>query len=876
MSHRLHPITSLLLLVATLTACALPGGPAAPTATTALTPGPTATRGAGAATPTRAAASSPSPAATATRAAPAPSAPVLAVPREFANSKTAELGALQQAQPSLKIEKTADGAAAAARLDAGQATWAVVDTAQAAAGGSPLCVTAYVPIVHYTSEIEDITTQRLRAAYLGQDWPGPVLYSGDVATLRRLVGVDSLGSRVSALPSWKDVINRVAGDRSALAYVPWSEVDARVKALSLDGKSIAVDGMQGYGRGDGWWLTAGGDRFPGVYAAASKQLACAVKEPVTFLAAGDVLMGWFVNEIYIAKQGPEYPFQRIRDLFQSADIAFANFENPMSTRGVMENKGLMFRASPAAVKGLTYAGIDVVNLANNHLGDYGPQAVLDTLDTLRQNGIGYAGAGKNRAEARSPWITTTKGIKVAILAYNEIEPGYFAATDSKAGTAWIEPDNVANEIKQAKQQADFVIASFHWGIEYTAQPNDRQQQLARRAVEAGANLVVGHHPHVVQAAGFVGNVYVNYSIGDFVYSQPTRPATGEGIILRAVIDGKTLRQVQMIPIYIDRAQPYVISPVEAKLMMARIFDASREIKGMPPSTEQTLPPATAAPPPSAPVKERLAMVRLDGQRSDIVAVPLGSVAGAMLTTDGAVNDAPAFSPDGTRLAYATARNGNVDIYVAGADGKGAVNISHSPAWDDYPAWSPDGKQIAFSSNRGGPYQIYIMNADGSNVRRVTSGNYWDTTPAWSPDGARLAFASDRSGTFNIYTVNLDGAAVRALTNHSNLNAFPSWSPDGKLIVYQSYRDESAVQGDDSVQDRDYEIIVMGADGGNARRLTSNLFADIDPAWSPDGKRIAFASDRSGSLQIYTMNADGSDVRSVTGGPGSYTSPTWSP
>lgn len=864
-----------LLLAALLAACSLPGeAPAGNTpaaiSTTRTEAGPSPML---AASPTESPSATASPTLSATATPPATPQPRLVAPEGFVRAQAARLAALRQAQPGLVIEQVADTQAALKRLAEGGAAWAVLGNPNPISALRPLCLTPYVAIVHFSSPLEDLPFERIRQAYLGREWGGPVYYAGDQQALASILNLEQLAPRALALPTWADVVSRVAGDRAALAFVPWSAVDARVKTLSLDGRSIS--GGDAYSYGDQWWLTLAQRGQQAAYDDIVKTLACPPPNPLTFRATGDVLMGWFVHDIYVSKEGPEYPFRRVRDLLRSADITFVDFENPIAAQGP-ENRGLVFGAAPQSVKGLTYAGVDVVNLANNHMGDYGPQGVLDTMSVLRQAGIGWAGAGRNQAEARSPWITATKGVTVALLAFNQVPPAAYAADASNPGTAWTDAGVVVAEVKKAKAQGAFVIVSLHWGIEYTAHPNAGQQQLARSVAEAGADLIIGGHPHVIQALGFVGKTYVDYSLGDFIYVQPGSPATGEAIVLSAVIEDGQLKQIQQIPVYIDRAQPYLMSAVEAKMLLARRFDAARVIDGLPARQEAapTPPPAmTLAGDAQPKLAGQMLASAVSGARSDIVVVGGGGVS-APFTHDGLLNDNARLSPDGRRVVYSSARNGNVDLYVAAAGGSNATNVTHSPAWDDYPSWSPDGTQLVFASNRDGPWKIFTMSADGAKLRKLTDGGAWDTMPAWSPDGTRIAFASDRGYRFQIYTINADGSGLRAVTTHPHSSYFPAWSPDGRWLVYQTYRDESALRDDDAIQDRDYELFISSAAGGPPRQLTDNRFADVQPAWSPDGKHIAFASDRSGSFQIWQIDAAGGDARAITSGPGAYMSPAW--
>ena len=228
-----------------------------------------------------------------------------------------------------------------------------------------------------------------------------------------------------------------------------------------------------------------------------------------------------------------------------------------------------------------------------------------------------------------------------------------------------------------------------------------------------------------------------------------------------------------------------------------------------------------------------------------------------LTNHGA--SGPAWSPDGTRIAFSSYRDADAEIYAIDADGSDVERMTNNSVWDVEPAWSPDGARIAFFSDRDSTWNIYVMDADGSDVERLTDNSAHDWWPAWSPDGARIAFSSSRNG---IYVMDADGSGVKRLTNNGS---YPAWSPDGARIAFVSDRAGG-----------NPEIYVMNADGSDVERLTNSSGGDWDPAWSPDGTRIAFSSYRDGDAEIYAMDADGSNVERMTNNSASDSSPTWSP
>ncbi len=264
--------------------------------------------------------------------------------------------------------------------------------------------------------------------------------------------------------------------------------------------------------------------------------------------------------------------------------------------------------------------------------------------------------------------------------------------------------------------------------------------------------------------------------------------------------------------------------------------------------------------------------------SEIYLMVVGHADGAGQTnlTNNSANDwGPAWSPDGTRIAFYSYRDGNSEIYVINADGTDQTRLTNNSATDLAPAWSPDGTRIAFVSDHGN-FEIYVMavgHADGTGQTNLTNNSAADLAPAWSPDGTRIAFVSDRDAKPEIYLMNADGTSQTRLTSYLVNGWAPAWSPDGTRIAFVSDRD-----GNDEiyVMPAPVALAQVNADSTDQTRLTNNSATDYGPAWSPDGARIAFVSDRDGNYEIYVMNADGTNQTRLTNNPASDSGPAWRP
>jgi hypothetical protein len=268
-------------------------------------------------------------------------------------------------------------------------------------------------------------------------------------------------------------------------------------------------------------------RVPG---AGTTQPVAVTVRPLRLAAVGDINLGDQPGDA-IAANGPSYPWQGAGKALRHADITFGNLECAVSTRGEPFPKEYNFRATPAALAGLRRnSGIDVLNLANNHVGDYGPDATLDTVRGVERLGMKAVGAGPDLERALAPQVVQRLGLRVAFVGFSEIAPIEFAAAADHPGTAWASPDQIAQAVHAARRKADVVVATFHWGIEKQTLETARQRELADVAVRAGAQVVIGAHPHTLQPVRRQGGAIVAYSLGNFVFAAQSPETTSTGIL----------------------------------------------------------------------------------------------------------------------------------------------------------------------------------------------------------------------------------------------------------------------------------------------------------------------------------------------------------
>jgi poly-gamma-glutamate capsule biosynthesis protein CapA/YwtB (metallophosphatase superfamily) len=275
-----------------------------------------------------------------------------------------------------------------------------------------------------------------------------------------------------------------------------------------------------------------------------------------------------VGDQVLAK-GPQIVFAGVQSILDLADIRVGNLECAITGRNTPEKKSFPLKAPLQTVQALSLAKFDLLSLANNHAMDYGYAGLADTQAVLRGSGIATVGAGLNAFSAHAPVVIEKNGLRLAFLAYVDVipelygfDPRSWIATETRPGIAWADPDNIRADVIAAKRNADLVIVMLHGGIEITdviGNITDEQRSEAHAAIDAGAAVVIGSHPHVLQRIERYHGGLIAYSLGDFVFDQYDGVANAT-IILRVVLDRDGLQSYEYVPVLIENGLPHEIKP----------------------------------------------------------------------------------------------------------------------------------------------------------------------------------------------------------------------------------------------------------------------------------------------------------------------------
>ena len=293
-----------------------------------------------------------------------------------------------------------------------------------------------------------------------------------------------------------------------------------------------------------------------------------VVRPVVLAAGGDVNLGESIGSA-IEARGADHPWTSVAPVLRATDLALVNLECAVSNRGTpVPGKQYVFRGAPGSLAGVARSGVDVVSVANNHSLDYGTEAFLDTLAHARRAGLRTVGGGADLAAARKPVILARGGLRFAVLGYSDVRPLGFDAAAGKPGTARAEPAWIAEDVASARRRAEVVVVYFHWGTELATTPDARQHAFAEAALRAGASVVLGAHPHVLQPLERRRRKVVAWSLGNFVFGAASPGTTASGVLLVGLAaDG--VRSAELVPARIEGFRP-VVDRARASRVLRRL------------------------------------------------------------------------------------------------------------------------------------------------------------------------------------------------------------------------------------------------------------------------------------------------------------------
>lgn len=301
---------------------------------------------------------------------------------------------------------------------------------------------------------------------------------------------------------------------------------------------------------------------------------------VNLTFAGDVIFSGKVQSL-LDKEGYDYPYAYVKERFKNDDLTVINLETPvtaLSTTGA--DKSFVFKSPPKALTPLKNAGVDVVNLANNHTLDQGTKGLLDTIANLDQAGLAHVGAGKNADAAYAPVYVERKGIKIAVVGVTRVLPetSWAAGKNHPGAASAYDTAAAARAVSQAKKNADVVVAIVHWGKERVDMPDANQKALAHALIDAGADLTIGGHAHVLQGFEPYKGKWIAYGTGNFIFTRSATAKTWETGVFQAECTKTGNCSMKLVPYWAELAQPVPMKPVDAQKLLKRVEGLSPGVK----------------------------------------------------------------------------------------------------------------------------------------------------------------------------------------------------------------------------------------------------------------------------------------------------------
>ena len=296
-----------------------------------------------------------------------------------------------------------------------------------------------------------------------------------------------------------------------------------------------------------------------------------VSDEVKMIAVGDIMLSREVERKMINNGDFKYPFLKTAEKTKTGDIIFGNLETSIINGRAIQNNEMVFRTDLRAVEGLVFAGFNVLSLANNHIMNFGRDGLESTIKILDENNISHIGAGMSEEEIYKPVIKDIKGTKFAFLGFTYNFDQRKSSNGEIYGMANMSIAKMEENVKKTKSKNDIVIVSMHAGTEYKISSSSFQENFAQRAIDAGADLIIGHHPHVVQNVQKYKQGYIIYSLGNFVFDQMWSNETRLGAIAEITFQNKKIKSIEFIPVKIyDYSQPAILEGTEAEMILERL------------------------------------------------------------------------------------------------------------------------------------------------------------------------------------------------------------------------------------------------------------------------------------------------------------------